>query len=191
MHKKTLVGLFNFRNVTIILCFITLITSVCGIPEISTEQNERELHEACKSDFLWSHEIQRCYKVKPPETSNQKYEGCTGNEVPIDFYNNTYKNINISLDTRLCTDYKRMYAHGAFMNWRIGDENMGKPEFSLGLSNFSTDPDEKMCATVDLETLVLIPTNCDLKFSRLCVLKPWQDPLQVLPELTINFVKTM
>lgn len=136
----------------------------------------------CPIGFYESPDEISCYQIKSSETSDQKYERCYGNLVEIDFYKQ-YKFIsNEHGKNAFWTDYVRAYDGGPFINWRLGDDNMGEP---LDTSLIDTSR-EGMCSAVDLAKGAIFSADCNEKFSRLCVIMqysksdaaPWNCPTE-------------
>lgn len=134
----------------------------------------------CPIGFYESPDEISCYQIKSSETSDQKYERCSGNLVDIEFYKE-YKFISNDYGKNaFWTDYVRAYAGGPFINWRIGDDKMGEP-LDISLVDATR---EGMCAIVHLASGAILPSDCNEKYSRLCVVKqysksdaaPWSCP---------------
>ncbi|XP_077292399.1 uncharacterized protein LOC143915574 [Arctopsyche grandis] len=118
-----------------------------------------------------------CLKLKKEESYMNKYTGCNGNAVPINFsYLVSSNNINTST-TLYWTDYRRAYDDGPIIKWRHEDPDMGQPlllDLVDGYSGYQNkiNTSASACLAIDIKSQKFVTRDCDDKLYRLCIVKP-------------------
>lgn len=111
-----------------------------------------------------------CVKVNRNETFFEKYNRCTGNMVPLKFYNMEEFTAYAEYE-EYWVDYIRSYEYGPFINWFFGDENMGKHVF---LMKGDVEDGTKLCSVVNVRTSSFRAVNCTERYPRFCVIPTYE-----------------
>ncbi|XP_077289685.1 uncharacterized protein LOC143913657 [Arctopsyche grandis] len=135
-----------------------------------------------------------CLKLKKEESYMNKYTGCNGNAVPINFSYLVSSN-NIKTSTTLYwTDYRRAYDDGPIIKWRHGDPDMGQPlllDLVDGYSGYQNkiNTSASACLAIDIKSQKFVTRDCDDKLYRLCIVKPIKPHWSWEPDVCkINFI---
>lgn len=114
-----------------------------------------------------------CYKIKSPETFNDKFKDCAGNI----FSSELYLSLNITKSTNpIWSDYKSLYPGGPFVDWSY-TESMGdilRANYNGGVGgNPLLKLDEELCVIHSLNNFTAV--RCNEKHYRYCFLNASKD----------------
>lgn len=113
-----------------------------------------------------------CYRLKPPEKFDDKFEGCVGNMYTYDLLwrLNFTKPENISL----WAEYKTLYPGGIFIDWSH-TESMGNVLNKSFEVKHDSDQglDTDFCVVLNLKKDHLVAVRCDEKYHRYCFVESY------------------